>query len=197
MLVSFHPWVVFFFLFTAVYNGELLCLHGFTNITLSAHRVFCFPDKKRNKHKKPALCPWVQFVEVKRRDFYCYVTQKWSSHVWHQFQKTGLPSCHLRVHSLQHPPPQNLRLPPDFPGRDDRLKLLQCQLRPRYLAASSFKMQSPKLSAGNAPRVCCQMSQCQLTLPQFILALLPWCWPYSLWYRHMSNSLCLHHSFET
>lgn len=139
-------------------------LHKHHSVSIS-----CFPDKKRNRHEKPALCPWVQFVELKRRGFYCYVTQKWSSHVWRQFQKTGLPSCHMCVHSLQHPPPQSSRLPPDFPGRDGRLKLLQCQLRPRYLAANSFKMQSQKLSAGNAPHVCCQMSQCQLTMPQFHL----------------------------
>lgn len=42
--------LIFFRLFTAFHDGELLLFYaGCTNTNLSAHGVLCFPNKKRNR----------------------------------------------------------------------------------------------------------------------------------------------------
>lgn len=52
----FKP-LTFFFLVTIVNNGELLSLHGPHKYNLSSHRVFCFPDKQRNRPEHTEKLP--------------------------------------------------------------------------------------------------------------------------------------------
>lgn len=71
---------------------------GCTDTNVSGHRVFCFHERKRSSHDRPALCAWVPFVLTSQREEAVTVKKK----KWRPFQTEGQSSspCMCMITSL-------------------------------------------------------------------------------------------------